>query len=447
MKTFVLLALLILTSNSFGQSVWRELSTPCKDVFQIKGFSNEQINLYSGNNKQKFYGSYTSTDTIAFSYDGGKTWNIIKELVSYSHEFFDENRITKFGFVDTNKWFICGYYADLHMNLSSPWFSVYYNSMPDTSIQELFTLSYGGGASTMLFVNDTATYLLLSDRYYPPSPLFRWDVKSTQWDTVINLGNDRSIASINVNNTNGDFMFFSGDQTYNPKELFFRDNVTGMIVKRDTSALNIFFSTQFSPVITHIVDSQWYSTKSKYYSKTTDNGLTWMQIDSVDGEIIATTLNASGYGFAATNVPGVGSSIYKTTDFGTTWTKQISGILPVIRDISITDSLTAYFTNGKLYKTTDGGGSILLSTNDDNAKVSVTGITIYPNPVNNNTCQLQYPKELSSKAITVYDMLGRRILYTSTSIGSERTSLDLTPFPSGVYYVAMGKERLKLIKN
>ncbi len=424
--------------------------TPCKDVFQVKGFPNGQINIYCRSYKPKDFGSYEYIDTIAFSYDGGKAWSTMKVLYSSFNKFFYESRIAKFGFVDTTKWFFCGYSADLDMMMSSPWFELYSNSMRDTSMHHWFKDSYGvfrAEASSMLFVNDTSTYLLLSNFNNTPSLLYRWDKMSTQWDTVINLGKNRNIVSINVNSTNGDFMFFSGDQSDNPKELLFRDNLTGMNIKRDTAQLSMFFSTKFSPVITHIIDSQWLCTKLKYYSKTINNGLTWRHVDSLDGEIITTTFIASGYGFAATSVTGIGSSIYKTTDFGSTWTKQISGILPVIRDISIADSLTAYFSNGKLFKTTDGGGSILLSAKDENRQVSIEGIAIYPNPVNSNSCQLQYPTNLSNEPIVVYDILGRIILFTSPSVGSDRTTLDLTQLTTGVYYVAMGRERLKLIKQ
>jgi hypothetical protein len=44
-------------------------------------------------------------------------------------------------------------------------------------------------------------------------------------------------------------------------------------------------------------------------------------------------------------------------------------------------------------------------------------------------------------------MLGRRIQYIFPTVGTDITSLDVTHLSSGVYYVAMGNERLKLIKD
>lgn len=86
--------------------------------------------------------------------------------------------------------------------------------------------------------------------------------------------------------------------------------------------------------------------------------------------------------------------------------------------------------------------STVVSTHNDSKIIGV-----YPNPAENNSCELRYPMELSNHIIFLYDLLGRLIFTVVPQSASERTTLNLHRLSNGIYLVRMGNERLQLIKN
>ena len=442
MKIIALLALLILSSHSFGQGVWQEVATPNDSVRFIDFFPDGSV--YTTTESRNFQ---NVNDSIYYTSDKGATWQHHFSLAGYDGNT-GSSLINSIKFYTNEKW----YFIQQHYDQDDVTFEDVSTFLQKDSIDTNAPSIEPPPISpplprksihTFFITQDTNYYAIVSNHWQ--KCLYKWNTLSLTWDSVfkepIEVA-DISHIGFDVNTNSCLAVVF--DSTFHWHTAYIPNGDLSKI--RRFSPPSLPLQGVLASEITHINDSTCFCTSDIYYARTTNNGSSWT-LDSLNDPISNSSFFPNGYGYATTYQFGNGTALYRTSDSGVSWKLQLENQPFIICDISIVDSLTAYFTNGKLLKTTDGGGSILLRTNDDNRQVSVEGISIYPNPVINNTCQLQYPAELSSEAITVYDMLGRRILYTFTSIGSDKTSLDLTPFPSGVYYVVMGKQRLKLIKN
>ncbi len=64
---------------------------------------------------------------------------------------------------------------------------------------------------------------------------------------------------------------------------------------------------------------------------------------------------------------------------------------------------------------------------------------IYPNPTSDKLAIVTLNGDVSDFIIEVYDLHGRLIQNLKTT--SLSTMLDLSPFPSGAYFIKMGNEQ------
>lgn len=436
MKTLVILAVLLITSTSFAQGVWREVATPNDSVRSIDFFSGGvgYINTLSTHVE---LGYRVTDDSIYHTQNYGKTWKFLYILGSDENGLYSTTT-SNGNFYLPNKWYYTTNYYDKDEVVSTHSIFFLQNQNVDTSIKHL-PYQVGGPflqqiISGVFIANDTSIYIHYNDS------IFVWDKDSSSWRALLSVDeNLRYSRKLDINLRNHDLIIIT-------------DTATNIFPSLDTfkfrtAPLPPSFPPHhdFYPRIKVLHDSIYIYYSGKYYTRTTNFGVSWSSIDSLDATLKAYDFTDYGLGFFSTRSNT--TSLYKTSDFGKTWQLQFSGEPDPIYDISIVDSDTIYFSNGKLFKTTDGGGSILLSAKEKNKQVSTEGISIYPNPVVRNTCQLRHPIELSDQPIIVHDMLGRRVQYIFPAVGTDITSLDLIQLPSGVYYVAMGNERLKLIKD
>jgi len=126
----------------------------------------------------------------------------------------------------------------------------------------------------------------------------------------------------------------------------------------------------------------------------------------------------------------------KTTDGGTSWFTQISGISTPLRAIFFVDPLTGYSVGdaGIILKTTNGGITSIKETGG-----TVTSYRLYqnyPNPFNNSTKIKFSTPAYGTVKIILYDILGRELSTVadySLQPGNYETWFNGADFSSGVY--------------
>lgn len=136
----------------------------------------------------------------------------------------------------------------------------------------------------------------------------------------------------------------------------------GPIIKSTTGGID-WFTPNASAVNNQVVffwdDLIGWASKGNFQngyviSKTTDGGLTWMNVSPVFAESITSICFAdSQIGW----ITGSNGLIRKTTDGGNNWTSQTSGISGVLSDGYFTDSQNGWIlgSSGRILKTTNGG--------------------------------------------------------------------------------------------
>jgi pimeloyl-ACP methyl ester carboxylesterase len=74
-----------------------------------------------------------------------------------------------------------------------------------------------------------------------------------------------------------------------------------------------------------------------------------------------------------------------------------------------------------------------------------TPLFIYPNPTNSNFT-IEIPINITSKNILLYDVFGQLLLSKKTDSFST-TDIDLFSYPNGLYFIVVGNQTTKIIKN
>jgi photosystem II stability/assembly factor-like uncharacterized protein len=177
----------------------------------------------------------------------------------------------------------------------------------------------------------------------------------------------------------------------------------------------------------------------------TGNGVMW----TIDGGF--TFNNAQGNAAGGHDIKFINDSIGysgctqykipKSTDGGKTWGYQISPIIGALQTSIIkNDTLIAWMASVGMIKTTDGGGQIITSIENNNNNETPSDFTLYqnyPNPFNPVTV-ISYQLVVSSfTKLRIYDILGKEIVVLSNIImkpGIHKVEWDGTNYPSGVYF-------------
>ncbi len=142
-------------------------------------------------------------------------------------------------------------------------------------------------------------------------------------------------------------------------------------------------------------------------------------------------------GYAA----GSQGKIITTTDGGTNWLPQNSGVTNFLTSVFFINSLTGFITgsSGLLLKTTDAGGLVGLNSINTEVPNNFSLSQNYPNPFNPVT-KIKF--DISGKSVTqtflsVYDILGREVEVLVNELlrpGTYEVDFDGSNYPSGIYY-------------
>lgn len=183
--------------------------------------------------------------------------------------------------------------------------------------------------------------------------------------------------------------------------------------------------------------------------KTTNSGAIWQQLPPPDnGDLFLSNIEflaSSGTGVCIGNKNMYDSLvIYKTTDYGTTWSRRA---LQLVNNVLISSSMidqNNWFicggaSTGLIYKTTNGGSiGIQHYSNEIPEKYFLS--QNYPNPFNPSTnFMFQLPKQ-SFVVLTVFDAAGReieRLVNQDLSLGTYEYEWNASNYSSGVYFYTL----------
>ena len=195
-----------------------------------------------------------------------------------------------------------------------------------------------------------------------------------------------------------------------------------------------------------------YSSKGVIY-RSTDYGLSW-SYNIFPSSIFSIHFPTTGIGYAASS----NNSIYKTTNRGDNWYRTYCINASNSESLYFTDSITGYGAgfNGQIIKTTTGGG-VLISVEPQSYIVphTFTLFQNYPNPFNPSTkIKFDIPKAMNA-SLKIYDILGREVSVIVNDFlipGTYSFDFDGSNFSSGVYFYVLTGEgfvesrRMVLIK-
>lgn len=170
------------------------------------------------------------------------------------------------------------------------------------------------------------------------------------------------------------------------------------------------------------------SNPNKYFLKTTNGGLSWIELPFVSA-------NEQGIGFINTSTGWIGGNIqptYGTTNGGTSW--FVANIGNNINRFQMFGDTLGYACGQYVYKFSKSVGIVQLNTNvPDKFFLSQN----FPNPFNPSTRISFGVTKNSHIELIVYDLLGREILTPVNqwvSSGSYEVEIDMSPFESGIYF-------------
>jgi len=195
------------------------------------------------------------------------------------------------------------------------------------------------------------------------------------------------------------------------------------------SALNFF----------HDVNSIWFASLDTGYIasnagifKSTDAGITWNNILSTAQALFSINIR-NAFGFAA----GASGMIYKTTDWGASWTLMTSPVTnQTLNRVFVVSNTLAYAvgTGGTILKYEDIMTGIKEGSNHQK-EYSLS--QNYPNPFNPETKITYNIPKSGSVILTVYDATGRIaavLVNQFMNAGNHEVSFNASGLSSGVYF-------------
>gem|GEM_PF-4726936 len=176
--------------------------------------------------------------------------------------------------------------------------------------------------------------------------------------------------------------------------------------------------------------------------KTIDNGLNWISISSGTTK----NLNSISIGLNEMYTAGDSAALYKSVDFGSTWTSEIVSINDNIKWVKVTNTGEVYFQafnynlfNSFVYKKN-------YFTNVNELQFNNKSLVIYPNPTSNIINVELDGKTINKFLISIINSLGEVVLE------SEKSIVDLSSISSGLYSIELKTSegeifRTKLVKT
>jgi photosystem II stability/assembly factor-like uncharacterized protein len=165
------------------------------------------------------------------------------------------------------------------------------------------------------------------------------------------------------------------------------------------------------------------------FLKTTNGGLDWEPYGvGLIGSFLASYFINTDTGYFVGN-----GTIYKTTDGGNTMVFQDPGTQYQLRHVWFTDAKTGYAVgvHGTILKTTTGGINVGI-----NEQQQSFNLKIYPNPtIDKITIELSETINISNTSVSVYGIDNKELIYREVS--GLKTEIDISSFPAGVYFIKL----------
>jgi photosystem II stability/assembly factor-like uncharacterized protein len=225
---------------------------------------------------------------------------------------------------------------------------------------------------------------------------------------------------------------------------------TPFIIKTTNSGINwsMSYSGQASPIIYSTVSDIFFigdtgfglgfngTGSTPYLYKTTNAGTNWalIQLPQIMASVKFINVN-TGW------LCGTGGRILYSSNGGSNWYDQVSGISNALNEIFMLDQNTGFIvgSGGKILSTLNGGTTGLIPVNNVIPKAFSLHQN-YPNPFNPATnIKFDIPKS-SYTRLSVYDALGRELemlVNENLQPGTYEINFDAHSIPSGVYYYAL----------
>lgn len=420
MKLKYLIFIITFTATSFSQSGWFEIQTGVHPNYYIKKvfFVNSNTG-YIVCRDPSLASSYLKRTT-----NGGNSWDSL-ELQPTSFAY-----VKDIWFIDNNTGFIVGSNElppqnsgriDMTTNGGVNWNTLLFQNA--TSFNEIYfpnnqvgwTIGYHyNGSSTLALVykltrNGVLTQQVrsyLNDRYF--NCLYFLDsnngfcLSSHLLYKTTNSGNNWSWIPYNEN-------------TY-PNSTAFLSQTVGMTIGDNTPTGNII--------------------------KTNNGGLNWQTVfssDTVQMYQIKMINNNIGFVVGSKRINGQYKGIIiKTLNGGNTWnTQKITD--NGLQSVFFLDENLGYACgdNGKLWKTTDGGGPIGIQQISTEQPKYFSLSQNFPNPFNPKTIIKFDIIKKGNVNLTIFDILGKEIVNLvnqELQAGSYQVDWDATNYPSGIYF-------------
>jgi len=377
-KNIILLLLIFLYNNSYSQ--WIALQSPATSDFSDVNF----INASTG---------YVAGDTGLFfkTINGGANWSSLNSGITAN--------INSIYFFNSTTGIACGDsgYIIISTNSGVVWNPVasgvshYLNSI---SFQNNFGVC--GGGETLLYSTNSGFNWTIANAGNHVAIYHGTFVLSQT--TSFACGSHAILFPSFIKTTNGGISWSNG----------------GINIGGDGNLTDMYFISAdkgFALV----------SSGQGALSYTSNGGTSWST------EFFGTDLK--GLDFAGTNIGyavGRDGYIIKTTNQGTNWINQTSGVSNILRDVDFLDSLNGFIVGdgGIILKTTNGG---LTSTNNN--------IITVPN---NFSLEQNYPNPFNPTTVIRYSLASRSGL---SAEGGEKGFANLKIFSS------LGKEVAKLVNQ
>jgi len=254
----------------------------------------------------------------------------------------------------------------------------------------------------------------------------------------------------------------SFDSFYTPAfstcDIYFKDMNTGLIceeeeVYKSTNGGVNWFRTNVpdSALIFFrklaVAENQyaWVMGNNGTVFRTTDFAQTWNLIDTIDvgGFHPIYFFNAS-IGWAG----GSGNKLYKSTDSGFSWRRELTdpNIVAFIASITFVNDTVGWYVGGagKLFNTTTGGQSMVnITLTRNEIQVDYILYQNFPNPFNSQTTIEFDIKKKGDYRLVIYDCLGRKrdeVFNQYLNAGSYSVSFNGDGLQSGVYFYRLSAD-------
>jgi photosystem II stability/assembly factor-like uncharacterized protein len=271
----------------------------------------------------------------------------------------------------------------------------------------------------------------------------------------------------------------------------------GILMKTTNGGANWIVDSTYNNTITsvffidkdtgYINTNNWTIISYSFLKKTTDGGNTFFVIEqdsNTAGYYTDIQFTNAKTGYFVSNGSQNNYGIFKTTDYGNTWTNIL--LEATVRNLFVTDSCSFYFSVADMpgcnfleHDMCIGGNSIavpglwmsaniiekykgfavnttLMCGNDSYIyklglpvgmpEKALSKMEIFPNPfINTTTLALNSEMNVSDITFDIYNSLGQKII-NKPSIKNNQFEIDLSGTPSGLYYLII-EDRGKMIQS